>query len=55
MSKGDSSTGDLVEATEKHPKGPGTRNPQQPLPKRIDLTPEEPMNIGYVGGVRVSK
>jgi hypothetical protein len=30
-------------------------NPPKPKPQRVDLTPEEPRNIGYVGGVRVSK
>ena len=28
------------------------KNPQKPFkPQRIDVTPDEPMNIGYVGGV----
>lgn len=31
------------------------KNPQKPVPQRIDLTPEEPVNLGYVGGVRVPK
>jgi hypothetical protein len=32
------------------------KNPQKPFkPQRIDLTPTEPVNIGYVGGVRLPK
>lgn len=32
------------------------KNPQKPFkPQRIDLTPEQPVNIGYVGGVRLPK
>jgi len=29
--------------------------PQKPKPQRIELTPPSPVNIGYVGGVRVPK
>jgi hypothetical protein len=29
--------------------------PHEFKPQLIDLTPEEPVNIGYVGGVRVPK
>jgi hypothetical protein len=37
-------------------KAEAERNPQQPFePKCIDLTPTEPANIGYVGGVRLPK
>jgi hypothetical protein len=31
------------------------KNPQQPKPQHINLTPEEPVNIGFVGGVRMPK
>jgi hypothetical protein len=32
------------------------RTPPKPFkPQRVDLTPEEPVNIGYAGGVRVPK
>jgi hypothetical protein len=27
------------------------KNSPEPKPQLIDLTPEEPVNIGYVGGV----
>ena len=38
------------------PAGPeAEKNPQKPKPQLIDLTPEEPVNIGYMGGVRVRK
>jgi hypothetical protein len=30
-------------------------SPPKPKPQLVDLTPEKPRNIGYVGGVRVSK
>jgi hypothetical protein len=30
-------------------------NPQKPNPRRIDLTPPEPLNFGYIGGVRMPK
>ncbi len=30
-------------------------NPQKPDPRRVDVTPTESVNIGYVGGVRVAK
>jgi len=29
----------------------GGSNSPKPKPQRIDVTPEEPINIGYVGGV----
>ena len=31
------------------------KNPPKLKPQRIDLTPPEPLNVGYVGGVRVPK
>jgi hypothetical protein len=56
MRKGDSPTANLVQATEQHPEGPAEENLSKPFkPQRIDLTPTEPVNIGYVGGVRVPK
>lgn len=36
-------------------KAKAEKNPQKPKPQRIDLTPEEPITIGYVGGVHVPK
>ncbi|HSY58940.1 MAG TPA: hypothetical protein VK795_05220 [Terriglobales bacterium] len=27
------------------------KNPQKLKPQRVDLTPEEPVNIGFVGGI----
>ena len=38
-------------ATDQPTQGNAEENPQKPRPQRIDLTPEEPVNIGYVGGV----
>jgi hypothetical protein len=31
------------------------KNPSKPESRLIDLTPQEPVNIGYAGGVRVPK
>ena len=46
-------------STEVPPRGSehlANENPPKPFKsKRIDLTPVEPMNVGYVGGVREPK
>jgi hypothetical protein len=56
MREDHSSTGGTVEATDQHPKDPANENPAKPFNTEcIDLTPELPTNIGYVGGVRVPK
>lgn len=32
------------------------KSPQKPFqPQRVDLTPDEPVNIGYVGGVQLPR
>jgi len=42
------------EATDPYTAHQPERNPQNTFkPRRIDLTPEEPVNIGYVGGIRM--
>jgi hypothetical protein len=34
------------------PAGPeAEKNPPDTKPQRVDLTPDEPVNIGYIGGV----
>ena len=44
---------ELARPAEDRPAGPeAEKNPPKPFePQSIDLTPEEPVNIGYVGGV----
>jgi len=42
---------DLGEATDPYTAHQAENIPQKPKPQRLDLTPEEPINIGYVGGV----
>jgi hypothetical protein len=67
MRKGELSSDDLREVREDNgtvptegatPRSehPANEKPPTPFkPKRIDLTPDEPVNIGYVGGVRRPK
>jgi hypothetical protein len=56
MREDHSSTGGTVEATDQHPKDPVNENPAKPFNTEcIDLTPELPTNIGYVGGLPLPK
>jgi hypothetical protein len=47
--------GSTRQATDQPAQDNAEKNPQQPKSQRIDLTPPEPMNLGYVGGVHVPK
>ena len=49
------SSGLAKSAAEQAGEDKAENTPQKPKPQRIDLTPPEPMNLGYVGGVRVPK
>jgi len=47
---------DSREAPDPHTAHRAEDTPPKPFkPKRIDLTPDAPVNIGYVGGIRMPK